>query len=178
MDKVYLKGLIEEILYIWADPLDLDDLSKIIYDYKKSDISICLKEMIEERTKRKSGLIIRDYGGAYKFTTRDYHNKYFEKVVKKTEKKLSSSTLETLSIIAYKQPITRAEVDKIRGVNSQSSIDTLLSKGLIEEKGRLDKIGKPIIYATTKDFLIYFNISSLDDLPKVEFSKEDLDEDK
>lgn len=178
MDKDYLKGLIEEILYIWAEPIDIDDLSSIIYDYNKLEIRKALFELIEERNSRESGLIIRDFTGSYQFTTRKCHDKYFEKVIKKTEKKLGTSTLETLSIIAYKQPITRAEIDKIRGVNSQSTIDSLIDKGLIEENGRLDKIGKPIIYITSKYFLQYFNISSLDELPEISFDEEaDLNED-
>lgn len=178
MDKDYLKGLIEEILYIWAEPIDVNDLSQIIFDFDKKDIKIALNEMIEERSNKISGLIIKEFDGAYQFTSREEHSKYFEKVITKSEKKLSTSTLETLSIIAYKQPITRAEIDKIRGVNSQSTIDSLLAKGLIEENGRLDKIGKPIIYITTTQFLKYFNISSLDDLPDIDFDEdEDNDED-
>ncbi|MFQ9998796.1 MAG: SMC-Scp complex subunit ScpB, partial [Anaerococcus obesiensis] len=94
--------------------------------------------------------------------------KYISNIVKKSEKNLSNSSLETLSIIAYKQPITRAEIDKIRGVKSQSTIDSLLDKKLIKENGRLDKIGKPIIYVTTDLFLKYFNISNLDQLPKID----------
>lgn len=93
----------------------------------------------------------------------------------KSEKKLSNSTLETLSIIAYKQPITRAEIDKIRGVNSQSTIDSLLDRGLIVEKGRLDKIGKPIIFGTTDEFLKYFSISSLEDLPEIKIGDDNED---
>lgn len=167
MDKEYLKGLIEEILYIWAEPIDLEDLSAIIYDFNKKDIKIALDEMIEERNSSRSGLIIRKFDDSYQFTTRSCHDRYFEKVIKKSEKKLSTSTLETLSIIAYKQPITRAEIDKIRGVNSQSTIDSLMDRGLIKENGRLDKIGKPIIYVTTTDFLKYFNITSLEELPDI-----------
>ena len=75
--------------------------------------------------------------------------------------------MEVLSIIAYKQPITRIEIDEIRGVKSSSSIDTLTKKNLIKEVGRLDKIGKPILYGTTDEFLYYFNINSLEDLPKL-----------
>ena len=177
MDKDYLKGLIEEILYIWAEPIDINDLSQIIYDFNKKDIKIALEEMIDERNNRKSGLIIKDFDGSFQFTSREDHSKYFEKVITKSEKKLSTSTLETLSIIAYKQPITRAEIDKIRGVNSQSTIDSLIARDLIEENGRLDKIGKPIIYVTTTNFLKYFNISSLDELPDIEFAhEEDSDE--
>lgn len=172
MDKDYLKGLLEEILYIWAEPIDINDLNSIIYDSNKKDISQALDEMIIERNNKKSGLILREFSGSYQLTSRKIHDKYFEKVIKRTEKKLTTSNLETLSIIAYKQPITRAEIDKIRGVNSQSTIDSLLNKGLIEENGRLDKIGKPIIYITSNYFLQYFNISSLEELPEIIYEEE------
>lgn len=124
--------------------------------------------MMVERNENSSGLIIKKYEKKYQFSTRSDHEKYISNIVKKSEKNLSNSSLETLSIIAYKQPITRAEIDKIRGVKSQSTIDSLLDKKLIKENGRLDKIGKPIIYVTTDLFLKYFNISSLDQLPKID----------
>ena len=124
--------------------------------------------MMEERNENLSGLIIKKYENKYQFSTRSEHEKYISNIVKKSEKNLSNSSLETLSIIAYKQPITRAEIDKIRGVKSQSTIDSLLDKKLIRENGRLDKIGKPIIYVTTDLFLKYFNITSLDQLPKID----------
>ena len=174
MDK-YLKGLIEEVLYIWADPIDIDEISKILYDFKKADIKKCLEEMVNERKDLDSGLIIRNFNNSYQFTTRKASDKYFESLLSKSDKKLTNSTLETLSIIAYKQPITRVEIDKIRGVNSQSTIDSLLGKKLIIEKGRLDKIGKPIIYGTTDAFLKYFNLNTLEDLPEIRI---DQNEDK
>ncbi len=163
----YLKGLIEEVLYVWAEPINIEELSKIIYDYSKVDIKKCLEEMIIERKDLESGLIIRSFNDSFQFTTRKASDKYFESLLSKSEKKLTNSTLETLSIIAYKQPITRVEIDKIRGVNSQSTIDSLLDKKLIVEKGRLDKIGKPIIYGTSDIFLKYFNLNSLEDLPEI-----------
>ncbi|MGO3018027.1 MAG: SMC-Scp complex subunit ScpB [Anaerococcus sp.] len=169
MDINYLKGIIEEILYIWAEPIDLDDLSKIILDFEKKDIKIALNEMIKEREEKDSGLLIKSFDERFQFVTRKKHEKYIEKLVKSSPKKLTNSSLETLSIIAYKQPITRAEIDKIRGMNSQSTLDSLLSKGLIKENGRLDKIGKPIIYITTNQFLRYFDIESLEDLPQIEY---------
>lgn len=182
MEKEHLKGIIEEILYIWAEPIDLDDLSKIIFDYDKKDIKTALEEMIEERNSKSSGLLIKSFDKRYLFVTRKDHEKYLEKLVKSSPKKLSNSSLETLSIIAYKQPITRAEIDKIRGMNSQSTLDSLLSKGLIKENGRLDKIGKPIIYVTTNQFLRYFDIESLEDLPEIEYmdvlEEEDINEDQ
>ena len=171
MTEDYLKGLIEEVLYVWADPIDIDELSKILYDFSKSEIKKCLNNMLEERINIESGLVIRRFNNSYQFTTRKASDKYFESLLSKSEKKLSNSTLETLSIIAYKQPITRVEIDKIRGVNSQSTIDSLLDKDLIKEKGRLDKIGKPIIYGTTDLFLKYFNLESLDDLPEIRNDK-------
>lgn len=168
MNDTYLKGIIEEILYIWGEPIDINDLSKIIYDAEKSEIRKAINEMMVERNENLSGLIIKKYENKYQFSTRSDHEKYISNIVKKSEKNLSNSSLETLSIIAYKQPITRAEIDKIRGVKSQSTIDSLLDKKLIKENGRLDKIGKPIIYVTTDSFLKYFNISSLDQLPKID----------
>lgn len=178
MNDTYLKGIIEEILYIWGEPIDINELSKIIYDAEKSEIRKAINEMMVERNENSSGLIIKNYENKYQFSTRADHEKYISNIVKKSEKNLSNSSLETLSIIAYKQPITRAEIDKIRGVKSQSTIDSLLDKKLIKENGRLDKIGKPIIYVTTDLFLKYFNITSLDQLPKIdeEISGE-LDED-
>ena len=167
MTEEYLKGLVEEVLYVWAEPISIDELSKILYDFSKADIRKCLDQMIDERNNIDSGLVIRRFNSSYQLTTRKASDKYFENLLSKSEKKLTNSTLETLSIIAYKQPITRVEIDKIRGVNSQSTIDSLLEKNLIKEKGRLDKIGKPIIYGTTDMFLKYFNIESLEELPEI-----------
>lgn len=177
MEKIYLKGLIEEVLYIWGEPIDINDLSTIITDADKKQIKIAIDEMVAERKQNQSGLLINNFDGEYQFVTRVKHDKYFSSLVKKTEKKLTSSALETLSIIAYKQPITRAEVDKIRGINSQTTIDNLLDRGLIKENGRLDKIGKPIIYVTTTLFLQYFNISSLEELPEIKELEEEIYED-
>ncbi|MFO3716346.1 MULTISPECIES: SMC-Scp complex subunit ScpB [Anaerococcus] len=177
MDKIYLKGLIEEVLYVWGEPIDINDLAAIITDADKNQIKKAIDEMVVERKNMQSGLLINNFDGNYQFVTRHKHDKYFSALVKKTEKKLTSSALETLSIIAYKQPITRAEVDKIRGINSQTTIDNLLDRGLIKENGRLEKIGKPIIYVTTTLFLQYFNLSSLEELPEIKELEEEIYED-
>lgn len=177
MDKDYLKGLIEEILYVWGDPIDLIDLNDIIKEANLRDIKAALYEIKNERENRPSGLILKEFDGAFQLVTRPIHDKYFVSLSQKAPKKLTTSALETLSIIAYKQPITRAEIDKIRGVGSQTTIDNLLQKGLIKENGRLDKIGKPIIYVTTTYFLQYFDIGSLEELPALTEDSEDLNED-
>ena len=178
MDNAYLKGIIEEIFYVWGEPIDIDDLSKIIVDANKNQIKSALLEMIDEREKNDSGLLIKKFNNSYHFTTRAEHDKYFTNLLKPSEKKLSTSALETLSIIAYKQPITRAEIDKIRGVRSQSTIDKLLDRKLIKENGRLDKIGKPIIYVTTDLFLKYFDIKKLSELPEIKNIEDELYEDQ
>lgn len=167
MEKEYLKGLIEEVLYIWGEPLDVEDLSQIITDADKNTIKLALEEMVRERNNRDSGLTIHKFDNRYQFKTRHKHDKYFGELLPKKEKKLTTSALETLSIIAYKQPVTRAEVDKIRGVSSATTIDNLVERGLIKENGRLDKIGKPIIYVTTNLFLQYFDIADLSELPEI-----------
>ena len=174
MDLSYLKGIIEEILYIWAEPIDVDELAKIISDFSKSQIKKAIGEMKEERDNKDSGLIIKNFDGKFQFLTRSNHEKYIRKLVKKTEKKLSNSSLETLSIIAYKQPITRAEIDKIRGLNSQSTIDSLVEKNLVRENGRLDRIGKPIIYVTTEKFLRYFDLEDISELPKIKDESDEI----
>ena len=176
MENDYLKGLLEEVLYVYSNPIDLEDIAKILYDFDKKEIQLALDQMRERSLNRKSGLILNKYDDRYQFVTRSENDKYFEKIIQKTERKLSTSTMETLSIIAYKQPVTRAEIDKIRGVNSQSSIDNLLDKGLIMENGRLEKIGKPIIYITTNEFLRYFNLESLENLPEISL-RDDIYED-
>lgn len=173
MEISYLKGLIEEVMYIWGEPIDIETLGQIISDASKKEIATALSQMISDRNDLDSGLIIKNFGNSYQFVTRPNHAGYFETLVTKAPKKLTSSALETLSIIAYKQPITRAEVDKIRGVSSASTIENLVDRGLIRENGRLDKIGKPIIYVTTNLFLQYFDISDLSELPEIK----DLDED-
>ena len=177
MQDAYLRGLIEEILYVWGEPIKLDDLVQIIKESDRKQIKTVLDQMIEERKSLSSGLVIKKFDDTYQFATRAEHDIYFESLVRQTPKKLSSSAMETLSIIAYKQPITRAEIDKIRGVSSQSTVDNLITRGLIKENGRLDKIGKPIIYVTTNLFLQYFDIEDLSDLPEIKEIEEDAYED-
>lgn len=160
----YLIGLIEEILYIWGDMISIDQLAKILETDRKT-LKENLQYMYDDRNNKESGLILKRYDDSYQLTTRKEHDTYIQKILSNNSKKLGNSALETLSIIAYRQPITRAEIDNIRGVNSQASIDSLLEKNLIEKAGRLDKIGKPILYKTTNDFLKYFDIESLDKLP-------------
>ncbi|NLW51786.1 MAG: SMC-Scp complex subunit ScpB [Tissierellia bacterium] len=166
-DREYI-AIIESILFIWAEPIHTDEISRVL-DLSKKDTKRLIEQMKEEFEHYRRGLVVNDYDGYIQLTTRSDYDSYISKLVKKNRKRtLTNSSMEVLALIAYKQPITRIEVDDIRGVKSYSSIETLLSKGLIKEVGRLDKIGKPILYGTTPEFLAFFDISNLKDLPSVE----------
>jgi len=145
------------------------DLVAKVLNIPVKEATVYADELVEEFEFQKRGLVIQKISNHYQIKTRkEYHDiisKLFEKV---TMKHLTNSTLETLAIIAYKQPITRQEIEEIRGVKCNSSIETLMSKDFIEEAGRLDRIGKPIIYKTTLNFLNQFNLKSLKDLPDIE----------
>lgn len=104
----------------------------------------------------------------YQLVTKPCNGEYVQKLLKKNVRQsLSQASLESLAIVAYKQPITRVEIDEIRGVKSESALQRLIERGLIEEVGRMDVIGRPILYGTTNEFLRYFALNDLDDLPSV-----------
>ncbi|MGO1368788.1 MAG: SMC-Scp complex subunit ScpB [Senegalia sp. (in: firmicutes)] len=174
MNKKEIKGIIEGILYIWGDPLSVSSLKEIL-EIDKNDIKNIMNEMIIEFNSNDRGLQIVKIKDGYQLATRPIHYEYIKKLIpKKSNKGLSNAALESLSIISYKQPITRVEIENIRGVKSDKSITTLIEKGLVEEQGRLDRTGKPIIYGTTDNFLKHFGFKDINELPKLK--DEDLEE--
>lgn len=175
MDYTELKGIIEELLFIWGEPLEIKEISKVL-EIPLKEVKDLLEQMESEFKMQKRGLVLKRLGDCYQLQTKEEHFSYISKLIpEKKDRILSDSAMETLAIIAYKQPVTKIEVDLIRGVKSQSSVDTLLNRGYIEEKGRLDKIGRPILYGTTNKFLRAFNISDLTELPKFqEFSMKEM----
>lgn len=177
MDSKEIKSIIEGILYIWGEPLSADSIAEIL-ELDKNSIYTIMEEMINEFNYNRRGLQIIQIKDSYQLCTRTEHYEFIKKLVTpKNNKGLSNAALETLSIISYKQPITRVEVENIRGVKCDKSINTLIEKGLIEEKGRLDRTGKPIIYGTTDNFLKYFGLKDISELPKLKELKDiDLDE--
>ncbi|MBS4539961.1 SMC-Scp complex subunit ScpB [Clostridium sp. D2Q-11] len=177
MDTRELKSIIEGVLYIWGEPLSIGSLSEVLEIDKDTIIEI-MEEMINEFNYNRRGLQIIQIKDSYQLCTRSEHYEYIKKlVVQKNSKGLSNAALETLSIISYKQPITRVEIESIRGVKCDKSINTLIEKGLVEEKGRLDRTGKPIIYGTTDNFLKHFGLKDISELPKLKELKDiDLDE--
>lgn len=166
MEKKEIKSIIEGLLFTWGELLNIKEISKAL-DLSVKDVEKILEEMQAEFDYSRRGLQILKFGNSYQLGTRIEHNHYISKLYEKKEKKtMSNAALETVTVIAYKQPITKIEIEELRGVKSDKAIQTLLEKELIEEKGRLDKIGKPIIYGTTTRFLKVFGLKDIKELPK------------
>ena len=142
---------------------------------KEIELGDAIQEINQYLTETEIPVIVKNIAAGYKIVTRKQYEAYIDRLFQKNSRPfLSQAALETLSIIAYTQPTTKSEVDDIRGVNT--SMKTLLSKNLIEVKGRLDAPGKPLLYRTTDYFLEYFGLSSLDDLPKMKEIEELIEE--
>ncbi|WP_326909037.1 SMC-Scp complex subunit ScpB [Sedimentibacter sp. MB31-C6] len=167
-----LKSVIESLLFAWGEPLNINEMSRIL-NSKTHEITKIIDEMINEyHIDKNRGLIIKRFGNSYQLITKKENFEYIQNLLQTTvNKSLSTAAMETLSIIAYKQPVTKVEIELIRGVKCSQVIKGLLDKNLIKEVGRLDKPGRPTIYATTDDFLKHFGLKSIEELPalKVEF---------
>ena len=174
-----MKGIIEGLLYVQGDlGLTLDEVSDIL-EIDKDTAKELILSLKQDYIEQDRGLRINYLGNSFKLTTKEEHKEYFKKLLENPKNNsLSNQALETLAIIAYNEPITRLDVDEIRGIDSVYVIRRLLAKGLIKECGRSDKPGHPILYKTTDEFLDYFGLSSKEDLPKIEVLEEINKEDK
>lgn len=164
-----LEAVLEGLLFVVGDEgLTLDQICEVMEIDKDTakELLMTLKEAYEADNR---GIRISFLGDAFKLTTKTEHRSYYEKLVDNpTTNMLSEQALEVLAIIAYNQPITRVEVDNIRGVNSSYAIRKLVAKGLLKEAGKSDMPGRPNLYRTTKEFLDYFGLATIEDLPKIE----------
>ncbi|WDU84251.1 SMC-Scp complex subunit ScpB [Caloramator sp. Dgby_cultured_2] len=145
-----------------------------VLNIDEKDFEWIIKEMIDEYENEKRGIFILEFNDKLQFSTKPEYSSFIRKLFRPESKhNLSQAALETLAIIAYKQPITKSEIDEIRGVRSDKAISTLLEYGLIREAGRLETVGRPIIYETTEEFLKYFGFKNLSELPNlIEFNLE------
>lgn len=168
MNNEKIKSIIEGILFAWADPVNIADLSKVL-EVSPSKIRELILAMQDDYEQEERGLRILQVNESFQLSTKPENYDYISEFVStKNKKNLSNASLETLSIIAYKQPVTKIEVEEIRGVKCDSSIRALIELGLIEITGQLNKIGRPNIYETTEEFLKKFGLKSIDDLPEIE----------
>jgi segregation and condensation protein B len=168
MDEATLakKKILEAILFVSSSSIPLAEIAKIV-DLPTSELSSLIKEMNEEYAEAHGIRIMVHNNRAQLTTSPELSEKIEEFLGLEITTTLSRAALESLAIISYKQPITRPQIDEIRGVNSDGVVRTLLSKGLIEELGRAETMGKPILYGTTEDFLHYFGLESIAELPEI-----------
>jgi len=164
---VELKRVLEAIFFSHPEPLGLKDLQRLLPEWKKEDLEGALKELIRDYELLGLSFKLQEVAGGYQFRTLPEYAQWVRRVKKVTPLKLSKAALEVLAIIAYRQPITRAEVETIRGVDSGGVISSLLEKGLIKPLGRKETPGRPLLYGTTKKFLEVFGLKSLKDLPSL-----------
>ena len=162
-----IKEIIKALLFAWGDPLDIKSISDIC-EVDIEEIERAIEELRSEMDSSKDGLKIIRMNSSYQLISRDIYFDYVKKLLsEKPKNNLSNASIETLSIIAYKQPVTKMQIEKIRSVKSDGPVNTLLDRGLIEEVGRLDTPGKPILYGTSDIFLRSFGIEDLSELPDI-----------
>jgi segregation and condensation protein B len=166
MDYLTLKSVLEGLLFVSGeDGLSIKTIAEVV-EMDAEVVQSVLEDLQQDFVREGRGLRIAEVAGGFRLTTAAEHAPYFEKLAySPSRSSLSQAALETLSIIAYRQPITRVEIEEIRGVKADRALQSLVSKDLIEEVGRADALGRPILYGTTKAFLDYFGLSGLNQLP-------------
>lgn len=164
-----IKTIIESLLFVSEKPLMPEQIKDVLEGVDIASIRQTIAELKAEYQARASGMDIVEVAGGFQMCTSTTSAPYLKKFYKiKHAEKLTMPTLETLAIVAYKQPVTRIEIESIRGVNVDGVIKSLTDKGLIRIAGRRDTAGRPFVYGTTRLFLEYFGLKSLDELPKIE----------
>ncbi len=168
MELSQLKAVIEALMFASPEPLSPRTLYKLLNDEPKEDVLAALKALQADYVER-GGLHMAELAGGFQITTRPEYHEWVRRLFhERSSNKLSVAALETLSVIAYKQPVTAAEIGEIRSVNTSGVLSTLLERHLIKIVGRKNVIGRPFLYGTTREFLIRFGLNDLHDLPKIE----------
>ncbi len=164
-----LLGVLEGVLFVVGDEgITIEEMSRIL-EVSKDEVKKYLLELKESYEKEDRGLRIRYLGDSFKLTTKEEHRSFYQKFLTNAtdHHTLSNSALEILAIIAYHEPITRVEIDELRGINSTFTLRKLVAKGLVKECGKSDLPGRPNLYRTTKEFLDYFGLATKEDLPDI-----------
>ena len=168
INKKTIKSAFESLMFTWGEPIEAKACADL-FNISKQDAAMLFKELQEEYEQEGRGIIIREVNGAFQFVTREENAEYIERLCTPVRaKKLSQSALEVLAIIAYKQPVTKGEIEAIRGIKCDRVMEGLTAKGLVEAVGRSQAIGRPILYGTTDLFLKNFGFTSIKDLPEID----------
>jgi segregation and condensation protein B len=164
-----LKALVEGIIYVAPEPVTLDGILKVLEGEERERVQAKLEELMADYEQNSHGIQIRQVANGYKFSTKVEHHEILRKYVKSLKPlvRLSKPALETLAVIAYRQPVTMPEIEEIRGVDSGGVIHTLLEKKLVVTAGRKSVVGRPILYRTSKDFLVHFGLKDVGELPSL-----------
>ena len=163
-----IKAILEALIFASPEPLTPKAMFKLLDSEPKEDVQAALAELKQDYD-RPGGLQLVEIAGGYQIVTRpDLHEWVRRLFHERATQKLTVQALETLAVIAYKQPLTALEINEIRGVNTSGVLNTLLERGLIKIAGRKHVVGRPFLYATTKEFLIRFGLKDLNDLPRIE----------
>src|SRR5437667_6998320 len=165
-----LSALLEAIVYLAKEPVSLDAIHKALPDVNRSEIESNLNSLMEEYRASGRGIEIRQVADGYRFSTKPEHHEVLKHFIKSQipPTRLSLAALETLAVIAYKQPVTVPEIQDIRGVHASGVIKTLLDKKFVATAGRKEVLGRPILYKTTKEFLVHFGLNDIGELPSME----------
>ncbi len=170
-DENRIRQMVMAVLFVTGDPVSVANLA-VLADMDYEAFDELLTEMLETRNEQNEGILIRRVADKVQLCSNAEYAPYIQKLLAPEIKgRFSNSVLETLSIIAYKQPVTRSEIDSIRGVRSDYALSVLVERGMVAEVGRKDVVGRPILFGTTDDFLRHFGIASLKELPAIDFEK-------
>lgn len=166
MDTPELAHVIEAILFVAGEPVEVDELRRAL-DVTEIEAAQAIAALESDYAYHRRGICLKRFGRHIQLSTRAEYAPYVERLLQPIQKQsLSQSAMETLAVVAYRQPVTRLEIEAVRGVKCDYSVQSLVNKGLIEEVGRKDALGRPILYGTTDRFLAHFGLTTLDDLPK------------
>jgi len=176
MDKQEAKRIIEAILFVSDKPVSVNTLKEVLKEVEPTDIRSYIEELNNEYNSSNRSFSIKEIALGFQMLTDPIYSTWISSLYKRPPDRMTGPALETLAIIAYRQPLTRSEIEAIRGVNVDGVLHTLEERNLIRTRGRVDAPGRPILYGTTNEFLQHFGLRSLDDLPKLkEFQETDLD---
>jgi segregation and condensation protein B len=163
-----LMAIAEALIFVAEEPISTKTIADVL-EVDKDAVNVAIEVLVDDYARRPGGLQLREIAGGWQIGTRPEHHEFIRAYLKsKPSAKLSLASLETLAVIAYKQPVTVPEILEIRGVQSPSAIKTLLDKRLIVAKGRKETVGRPMMYGTSKEFLLQFGLKDLSELPSVE----------
>ena len=169
-----IKSELESLMFTWGEPLDAKIAAEAVCA-SKEDVLAAFRKLQEEYEQEQRGIRIREINGSFQFVTDIDNSDYIARLCTPVKvKRLSQSALEVLAIIAYRQPVTKVEIESIRGIRCDRVMEGLIAKGLVEDRGRSNAIGRPILYGTTDEFLRYFGLSSIRELPEIEDIEEAL----